>query len=81
MIGEEGKRGASTPEEVLSYWFPKEDIFATDLENFGRQMRWWFGGGPEVDRHTSPSASERCSSRHAGESWIPGPRPREGGWR
>ena len=39
----------SSPEEVLSYWFPEGDIFGADRETFGRQMRWWFGGGPEVD--------------------------------
>jgi hypothetical protein len=30
----------SNPEEVLSYWFPEEDIFDADRETFERQMRW-----------------------------------------
>lgn len=40
----------SQPDEVLSYWFPEEDLWSGDRETFGRWMRWWFAGGPEVDR-------------------------------
>ena len=40
----------SSPEDVLSYWFPEDDIFDADQETFGRQLQWWFQGGPEVDR-------------------------------
>jgi len=43
----------SSPEEVLSYWFPKDDIFDGDRETFWRQMQWWFQGGSEVDREIS----------------------------
>jgi len=43
----------SSPEEVLSYWFPEDDIFYADRETFARQMQWWFQGGPEVDREIS----------------------------
>jgi len=35
-------REAVDPEEVLSYWFPEDDIFEADRETFGRQMQWWF---------------------------------------
>jgi uncharacterized protein (DUF924 family) len=28
----------SSPEDVLSYWFPEDDIFDADQETFGRQM-------------------------------------------
>jgi hypothetical protein len=39
----EGKwPGASDPEEVLSHWFPEEDI-RTDRETFGRRTRWSAG--------------------------------------
>ena len=30
--------------------FPEEDLWSGDRETFGRWMRWWFAGGPEVDR-------------------------------
>ena len=46
-------REAVDPEEILSYWLPEDDIFDANRETFGRQMQWWFGGGPEVDREIS----------------------------
>jgi hypothetical protein len=42
-VPEENKATVSTdPEEVLSYWFPEDDIFDADRETFGHQMQWWF---------------------------------------
>ena len=32
----------SSPEKVLSYWFPEKDIFDADQETFGCQKQWWF---------------------------------------
>ena len=72
MIGEEAKRGANAPEEVLSYWFPEVDIFDADPETFGRQMRWWFGGGPEVDREISERFGDVLEQARRGalDSWA-----------
>jgi uncharacterized protein (DUF924 family) len=77
-MGEEVKRGASAPEEVLSYWFPEEDIFDADRETFGRQMQWWFGGGPEVDRQISKRFGDVLEQARRGEldSWAQTPRGR-----
>ena len=50
----------SSPEEVLSYWFPEEDIFDADRQTFWRQMGWWFQGGREVEIGKFQSASVRC---------------------
>ena len=33
-------REAADPEEILSYWFSKDDIFEASREVFGRQMQW-----------------------------------------
>jgi hypothetical protein len=30
----------SSPQGVLSYWFPEEDIFNADRQTLGRQMQW-----------------------------------------
>ena len=38
----------ATLEQVLSYWFPTG--CDADEERYWRQIRWWFDGGPEVDR-------------------------------
>ena len=78
MMGGEAKRGASAPEEVLSYWFPEGDIFEADLETFGRQMQWWFQGGPEVDREITERFGDVLEQARKGEldHWADTPR----GW-
>src|SRR5215203_3464610 len=68
----------SSPEEVLSYWFPEEDIFDADQETFGRQMQWWFQGGPEVDREITERFAEVLEQARRGEldHWAETPRGR-----
>jgi uncharacterized protein (DUF924 family) len=60
----------STPEQVLSYWFPVG--YDTDDETFGRQMRWRFAGGPDVDRQIAEQFSETLERARRGElnSWA-----------
>ena len=78
MMDEEVKRGTSAPEEVLSYWFPEEDISDADQKTFGRQMQWWFGGAPEVDRQISERFGDVLEQARRGEldSWAQTPRGR-----
>jgi len=52
-----GEDAVSTPEEVLSYWFP-EGIDEADPETCGRQMERWMAGGPEVDREITERFGE-----------------------
>ena len=68
----------SSPEEVLSYWFPEEDIFDADQETFGRQMQWWFQGGPEVDRDISERFGQVLEQARRAEldHWAQTPRGR-----
>src|SRR5215213_2237026 len=68
----------SSPEDVLSYWFPEEDIFDADQETFGRQMQWWFAGGPEVDREISQRFTDMLEQARRGEldHWADTPRGR-----
>jgi uncharacterized protein (DUF924 family) len=68
----------SSPEEVLSYWFPEEDIFDADQATFGRQMQWWFQGGPEVDREITERFAEVLEQARKGEldHWAQTPRGR-----
>jgi uncharacterized protein (DUF924 family) len=65
----------SSPEEVLSYWFPEEDI-RTDRETFGRRMRWWFAGGPELDSEITERFGEVLEQARRGEldHWADTPR-------
>jgi uncharacterized protein (DUF924 family) len=60
-------REAVDPEEVLSYWFPEDDIFDTDQETFGRQMQWWFAGGQEADREISERFGRVLEQARRGE--------------
>jgi uncharacterized protein (DUF924 family) len=62
----------SSPEEVLSYWFPEDDISDAGRETFGRQMQWWFQGGPEVDREISERFGQVLEQARRGEldSWA-----------
>jgi uncharacterized protein (DUF924 family) len=57
----------SNPEDVLSYWFPEDDIFDADQETFGRQMQWWFQGGPEVDRQITERFGQVLEQARRGE--------------
>jgi uncharacterized protein (DUF924 family) len=68
----------SSPEDVLSYWFPEDDIFDADQETFGRQMQWWFAGGPEVDREISQRFTDVLEQARRGEldHWADMPRGR-----
>src|SRR5829696_6915984 len=68
----------SSPEDVLSYWFPEDDIFDADQETFGRQMQWWFAGGPEVDRQISERFAQVLEQARRGELdyWADTPRGR-----
>src|SRR5215217_5910624 len=68
----------SSPEDVLSYWFPEDDIFDADQETFGRQMQWWFAGGPEVDREISQRFTDVLEQARRGEldHWADTPRGR-----
>jgi uncharacterized protein (DUF924 family) len=56
----------STPEEVLSYWFP-EGIDEADPETRGRQMERWMAGGSEVDREITERFGERLEQARRGE--------------
>lgn len=73
----EGKRSMSNPEEVLSYWFPEEDIRA-DRETFRRRMQWWYAGGPEVDKEITERFGPLLEQARRGEldSWAETPRGR-----
>ena len=71
-------RGAVDPEEVLSFWFPEDDIFEADRETFGRQMQWWFQGGHEVDREISERFGRVLEEARRGmlDSWAETPQGR-----
>ena len=56
----------STPEEVLSYWFP-EDFSNADPETRRRQMERWMAGGPEVDREITERFGEVLEQARRGE--------------
>lgn len=68
----------SQPDEVLSYWFPEEDLWSGDRERFGRWMRWWFAGGPEVDREITERFGPLLEQARNGEldHWAQTPRGR-----
>jgi uncharacterized protein (DUF924 family) len=65
------------PEEILSWWFPERDI-RVDRETFGRRMRWWFAGGPEVDREIQDRFGLVLERARRGEleHWAETPRGR-----
>jgi uncharacterized protein (DUF924 family) len=64
----------STLEQVLSYWFPAGHD--ADEESYRRQVRWWFAGGPEVDRQIAEMFSETLERARRGELdfWTDTPR-------
>ena len=76
-VSERSKAATSDPEEVLSYWFPEEDILA-DTETLGRQMQWWMRGGPEVDREIAERFGHVLEQARRGEldHWAETPRGR-----
>lgn len=56
----------STPEEVLSYWFP-EGFTEADPETRRRQTERWLAGGPEVDREITERFGETLEQARGGE--------------
>ena len=56
----------SSPEEILSYWFP-EDFSSADPETRWRQMQRWMAGGPEVDREITERFGEVLEQARGGE--------------
>ena len=56
----------STPEEVLSYWFP-EDFSNAGPETRRRQMERWMAGGPEVDREITERFGQVLVQARRGE--------------
>ena len=57
---------STTPEEVLSYWFP-EGIDDADPQTLRRQMQRWMAGGPEVDREITQRFGEVLEQARRGE--------------
>jgi uncharacterized protein (DUF924 family) len=68
---------STTPEEVLSYWFP-EDFSYADPESRRRQAQRWMAGGPEVDREMTERFGETLEQARSGEldHWADTPRGR-----
>ncbi len=67
----------SSPEEVLSYWFP-EGIDDADPETRRRQMARWMGGVAEVDREITERFGETLGQARRGEldHWADTPQGR-----
>ena len=57
---------STTPEEVLSYWFP-EGIDDADPQTLRRQMQRWMAGGLEVDREITQRFGEVLEQARRGE--------------
>jgi uncharacterized protein (DUF924 family) len=57
---------STTPEEVLSYWFP-EGINEADQQTRRRQAQRWMAGGPEVDREITERFGETLEQARRGE--------------
>ena len=55
----------SSPEEVLSYWFP-EGINEADPQTRRRQAERWMAGGPEVDREITERFGETLEQARRG---------------
>src|SRR5918998_5583179 len=68
---------STTPEEVLSYWFP-EGIDDADPQTLRRQMQRWMAGGLEVDREITQRFGEVLEQARRGEldHWADTPRGR-----
>ncbi len=67
----------STPEEVLSYWFP-EGFNEADPQTRRRQGERWMHGGPEVDREITERFGQVLEQARRGEldHWAETPRGR-----
>jgi uncharacterized protein (DUF924 family) len=61
-----GEDAVSTPEEVLSYWFP-EGFIDADPETRRRQAKRWMAGGPEVDKEITERFGETLEQARRGE--------------
>ena len=61
-----GEDAVSSPEEVLSYWFP-EDFSNADPETRRRQAQRWMAGGPELDREITERFGETLEQARRGE--------------
>src|SRR5215210_367089 len=57
---------STTPEEVLSYWFP-EGFDEADPQTRRRQAQRWMAGGPEVDREITERFGETLEKARRGE--------------
>src|ERR671916_1497534 len=57
---------STTPEEVLSYWFP-EGFNEADPQTRRRQAQRWMAGGPEVDREITERFNETLERARRGE--------------
>jgi uncharacterized protein (DUF924 family) len=68
---------STTPEEVLSYWFP-EGFNEADPQTRRRQAQRWMAGGPEVDREITERFGETLEKARGGEldHWAQTPRGR-----
>jgi uncharacterized protein (DUF924 family) len=60
-----GNDAVSSPEEVLSYWFP-EGFIEADPETRRRQMLRRLAGGPEVDREITERFGETLEQAREG---------------
>jgi uncharacterized protein (DUF924 family) len=69
--------GASSAEEVLTYWFP-EDLADADMETLRRHGQRWMAGGPEVDREITDRFGDLLERARRGEldHWAHSPRGR-----
>ena len=61
-----GKDAVSSPEEVVSYWFP-EGFIEADAQTRQRQAERWMAGGPEVDREITERFGEALEQARRGE--------------
>jgi len=77
MSEENETTATSSPEEVLSYWFP-EGINDADPETMRRQGQRWMAGGPDVDREITERFGAVLEQAHRGEldHWAETPRGR-----
>ena len=57
---------STTPEEILSYWFP-EGFNEADPQTRRRQAQRWMSGGPEVDREITERFGETLEKARGGE--------------
>ncbi len=65
----------SSSEDVLSFWFGPA---VSDAQSLGERMRFWFRGGPEVDRQIRERFADDLERARRGElaAWAETPRGR-----